>query len=122
MANRERSVGFFQSCVEARSPPEPEDLPVGSHPDSPIISYMRKHGVPINMSHSMKYKEPESAIAYGTHSSENKEQSFVRTELAEQQQAVHVAIFPLAAIYHLKKLWLSLLAAIPQTGHKPRLI
>ena len=50
------------------------------------------------------------------------EQSFVRKGLAEKLQAGHFAIFPLAAIRHLQKLWISLLEAIPQTGRKPRLI
>ena len=46
----------------------------------------------------------------------------MRTDLAEQLQAIHVAIFPLAVIRHLKKIWLFLLSANPQTGYKPRLI
>ena len=122
MADRACSVGFLQACIEARGPPKLEGLPVVSYLAAPILSHMRKHGVPINMPYGMTDKELESAISYGSHSSSNKERSFVRRELAEQLQAGNIAIFPLAAIRHLNKLWLSPLAAIPQTGRKPRMI
>ena len=51
-----------------------------------------------------------------------KETAFVRTELAEQAWAGHIALFSLRGIRHLPQLWISLLAAIPQQGRKPRLI
>ena len=65
-------MGFFQACVEACSPPELEYLPVRSDTNASILSHMRKHGVPINMSHGMTDTELEGAIAYVYHSSTNK--------------------------------------------------
>ena len=62
------------------------------------------------------------AIRYSAHSSATKEITFVRKELQENAQAGHIALFPLRAVRHLRKLWLSPLAAIPQQGRKPRLI
>ena len=79
MGNRKSYIEFFQACVEARVPPELEDLPVGSHPAAPILSHTSKHGVPINIPCGMIDTELENAIAYGTHSSTNKYKSFVRT-------------------------------------------
>ena len=46
---------------------------------------------------------------------------FVRTELQEQAQAGHIALFTLQAVRHLPRLWLFPLAAIPKRGRKPRL-
>ena len=66
--------------------------------------------------------ELEGAMAYGAQSSAKKEKDFVRKELAELLQEGHVTIFPLAAVRHLQKLWISPLATITQTGRKPRLI
>ena len=83
---------------------------------------MRTHGIPINMTCGMMETELYSAITQGAHSSEIKEQYFVRMDLADQLQAGHVAIFNLATIFHLKKIWISPLVKIPQTSHKPRLI
>ena len=40
----------------------------------------------------------------------------------EKLQEGHVVIFPLAAVWHLQKLWVSPLTAISQAGRKPRLI
>ena len=62
------------------------------------------------------------AIRYGAHSSATKETTFVQTELQEQAQAGHIKLFPLRAVRHIPRLWLSPLAAIPQRGRKPRLI
>ena len=83
---------------------------------------MRVHGVQIKIERGMKDAELTRAIRYGTHSSDTKETTFVRKELQEQAQAGHIALFPLRAVRHLPKLWLSPLAAIPQRGRKPRLI
>ena len=83
---------------------------------------MRTYGVPITMMHGMTDKDLKNAISYGTHASANKEQSFLRGKLSEQLQAEHVDIFSLAVIRHLPRLWLYLLANIPQTGRKTRLI
>ena len=83
---------------------------------------MKKHGVSINMPRGMTDKGIASAIAYGAHSSANKEKAFVWRELAEQLQARHVAIFPLSAVRHLHKLCLYPLFTILQSGRKPRLI
>ena len=83
---------------------------------------MRVHGVPIKIERGMTDDEITRAIIYGAHSSVTKETTFVRKELQEQAQAGHIALFPLRAVRHLHKLWLSPLAAIPQRRRKPRLI
>ena len=70
----------------------------------------------------MTYTELTRAIRYVSHSSAKKATTFVRKELQEQAQAGHIALFPLRAVCHLPKLWLSPLAAIRQRGRKPRLI
>ena len=62
----------------------------------------------------MTKQELTRAILYGVHSSATKETTFVRTELSEQAQAGHIAIFPLRAVRHLHRLWLSPLTSIPQ--------
>ena len=74
---------------------------------------MRVHGVPIKIELGMTKKEPTIAIRYGAHSSATKETTFVRTELQEQAQSGHIALFPLRAVSHLPRLWLSPLAANP---------
>ena len=70
----------------------------------------------------MTKQELTREIRYGDHSSATEESTFVRTELAEQARAGHIDHFPLRAVRHLTRLWLSPLAAIPQRGRKPRLI
>ena len=81
---------------------------------------MSKHGVPINIPRSMTYKEIDSVISSGVHSSANKEPSFVIGEIFEQLQAGRVAIFPLVLIRRLQKIWLSPLSAVPQIGRSTR--
>ena len=83
---------------------------------------MRVHGVPIKTERGMPAQELTRAIQYVAHSSATKETTFARKELQEQAQAGHIALFPLRAVRHLPKLWLSPLAAIPQRDRKPRLI
>ena len=80
------------------------------------------HGVPIKTEQGMTDTELTQALRYGAHSSATKETTFVQKELQEQARAGHIALFPLRAVRHLPKLWLSPLAAIPQQGRKPRLI
>ena len=70
----------------------------------------------------MKYRELEGAISHGAHSPTNKYKYFVRKELAEQLQAGHVVLFPLAAVHHLHKLRIYPIAEITQTCHKQGLI
>ena len=69
---------------------ELNQLPPNPHPDR-----MRIHGVPINTERGMTDDEITRAIRYGAHSSATKESTFVRTELQEQAQAGHIALFPL---------------------------
>ena len=109
-------------CIEACGPPDIKELPPGSHRATPILKHMRTHGVPITIPHIKNREDPEHAISYGDHKSATKECGFVQEYLAEQLQAGHVVIFPLAEIQHLSRIWLSLLAATSQKGHKPRLI
>ena len=84
--------------------------PTQSQPDTP----KQVHGFPIKTERGMTTQDLTRAIKYGTHSSATKETTFSRTELEEQAQAGHIALFPLRAVCHLPRLWLSPLAAIPQ--------
>ena len=70
----------------------------------------------------MTERELTRAIRYGAHTSDTKETSFIRTEIAEQSQAGYITLYPLWTIRHLPRLWLSTLEYIPQRGIKPRLI
>ena len=83
---------------------------------------MQVHGVPTNTERGMTDTKLTRANRYGAHSSATKETTFVRKELQEKSQAGHISLFPLIAVHHLPKLWLSPLATIPQRGRKPRLI
>ena len=83
---------------------------------------MRVNRVPIKIEQGMTDDELTRAIRYGAHSYVTKETTFVRTELQEQSQAGHILLFPLRAVRHLPRLWLSPLGAIPQQDRKPRLI
>ena len=120
--DRANNIGFYQACVEARGPHELNKLPRNQHPASALLEHMRLHGVPIQTKRGMTNTELTREIWYGAHSSATKETTFVRKELQEQAQAGHIALFPLRAVRHLPKLWLSPLAAIPQRGRKPRII
>ena len=120
--DRTNNVGFYQACVEARGPHELNKLPRNHYPASALLEHMWVHGVPIPTKRGMNDTELTRAIRYSAHSSATKETTFVRKELQEQAQAGHIALFPLRAVRHLPKLWLSPLAAIPQRGRKPRLI
>ena len=121
-ADRAHNVGFFQECVEARGPHELNKLPRNPHPATALLEQMRVHGVPIKTERGMTDTELTQAIRYGAHSSATKETIFVRKELQEKSQPGQIALFPLRAVRHLPKLWLSLLASIAQRGRKPRLI
>ena len=119
LAGRAKNVGFFQACVEERGPHELNHIPPNPHPAAALLEHMRVHGVPIKIE---KNTEITRAIIYGAHYYATKETTFVRTELQEQAQAVHITLPPLRAVRHLPRLWLSPLAAILQRGRKPRLI
>ena len=62
------------------------------------------------------------SIRYGAHYSVTKETTFVRTELVEQARAGHISLFPLRAVLHLPRLWISPIAAISQQGRKTCLV
>ena len=68
---------------------------------------MRVHGVPIKIERGMADEDLTRAIRYGAHSFATKKTTFVRTELQEQAQAGHIALFPLRAVRHLPQLCLS---------------
>ena len=70
----------------------------------------------------MTTQELTRAILYGAHSSATKETTFVITQLDEQARANQISLFPLQAVHHLPRLWISPLATIPQRGRKLRLI
>ena len=70
----------------------------------------------------MDEEEKEAAILYGTYAYANKEAEFINTDPGEQAQAGHVTVFPLEAVNHLHKLWLSPFGVILQVGRRPRLI
>ena len=70
----------------------------------------------------MTEQELTREILYVAHSSTTKETTFVRRKLVEQARAVHIFPFPLQAVRHLPRLWLSPIAAILQRGRRPCLI
>ena len=104
LASRANNVGFFQACVEARGPHELNQLPPNPHPATALLDHMQVHGVPIKIERGMTDDELTRAIRYGTQSSATKETAFLRKELQEQAQAVHISLFPLRAVPHLPKL------------------
>ena len=122
MADRARSVGFFQVFIEARGLYDLEYLPIGPHLAAPVLRHTRKHGVAVNVLRVMIYTELEEDVAYGNPSSANKENSFVRKEISQQLHTGQVAIFTLAGIFHLQKLRLSPLPVISQNVSKPSII
>ena len=122
LANRAKEIGVFPACAKARGPPELQELSLNSHRAVAMLNHARQHGLPITLPRGMSEKELHAALYYGAHSSAMKKVDFVHQELAEQVQAGHIVVFPLAAIRNLPKLWLSPVAAIPQVGQRPRLI
>ena len=83
---------------------------------------MQVHGVPIKAERGMVAQELTRAIKYGADSSVTNETTFVMTEIKEQAQACHIALFPLITVRHLPRLCLPPLVAIPQQDRKHRLI
>ena len=79
-------MGFYQACVEARGPPELEEITIYYHLAVSILRHMRAHHVPITMPYVMRNEELENATYYGSHNSANKEQACVRGENYEQLQ------------------------------------
>ena len=67
-------------------------------------------------------EEPKQLIAYGAQMLAVKEKSFVRGEMEEQLRTGHVTTFHLEMVKYMTGLYISPLVAIPQTGHKNRLI
>ena len=122
LSGREKHVGFFQECVEARAPHILNQLPPNLHPATALIKHMRVHRVLIKIEQDMKDKKLTRVIRYSAHSYATKETTFVRMELQEQAQAGHIALFLLRAVCHQPRLWLSPLTAIPQRGIRPQLI
>ena len=101
LAIRANNVRFFQACVEARGPHELNELPPNPHPAAALLDHMRLYRVPIKIERGMTDEELTRAIMYGAHSYATKEATFVQTELQEQAQAGHIALFPLQAVRHL---------------------
>ena len=95
LASRADNVGFFQACVEARSPHKLNQLPPNPHPAATLLEHMRVHGVPIKTKLAMTDDKLTRAIRYGAHSSATKETNIVWTELQEQAQASRIKLFPL---------------------------
>ena len=64
-----------------------------SHPDSELINHAAHNGLTISLPRYMTKQERQSALHYGTRDSVNKEVDFIHTELSNQFQVGHVAIF-----------------------------
>ena len=88
----------------------------------PLISYMKENGMPIVIPWGVNKEELLKEINYGTHSSSQKEKTFVIREIVEQLRVGHVSIFPWYKVKRLSGLWIYPLAAIPQIGRKSHLI
>ena len=59
-------------------------LPTGAHPEALLLRHVAEHGVLIALPRGMDEEERDSAILYGTHTSDCKEAEFIHTELAEK--------------------------------------
>ena len=62
LAVRANTVGFFQSCVEARGPNNLNQLPPSPQSAATLFEHMQIHGVPINMERGMITQEITRAI------------------------------------------------------------
>ena len=51
---RDKKVGFFQTCMEARGPPELHLLDMANHPSDPLVNHKATHGIPITIPKGMK--------------------------------------------------------------------
>ena len=122
MVNRVKQVGFFKYVFNPRGTIILANLSPTALTVYPLQNRMREHGVPISITQGMKNTELEKHLIYGTHTSALKDKTFFRRDLAEKLRAGHINIFPWEAVKHLMGLWLSLLAVIPQTGQKPRIV
>ena len=85
----------FQSCTKVRRPPELATLPDRAYPASPLISHSEEHGVLVALLQGMYEQEIKAALRYGTHASSLKEAEFIHVKLADQVQALDVAVLPL---------------------------
>ena len=85
-------------CTEVRRPPEVATLPAGAHPASPILHHTAEHDTLISLTWGIDDEVKDTALCYGTHASVVKETEFIHTELSEQVQAGHVAVFPLEVV------------------------
>ena len=71
---------------------------------------------------SMNNSDLKKALTHGIHYSADQKKAFVRKDLAKHLRVVNIVILPWEDVKHLKRLWLSPLAHITQTGIKTRLI
>ena len=90
--------------------------------EAPLLEYMRDDGVPIEITRGMNRVYLKKDPTYVSHSSTVKEKAFVMKEISSNLRSGHGVNFPLEYFKHLHRLWLSLLAAIPQAVRNPRLI
>ena len=87
-----------------------------------LICHAAEHGVPIALTRGINEEGKYASILYGTYASANKEANLINTELSNQVQTWHVAVYPLEAVNALHNLWLSPVAVTPQVGRRLRLI
>ena len=64
--------------MEAQGPYDLKRLPEQSHAEAPLLNYIKKNGVPVSMPRGMTEEIIGKVLAYGAHSSANKERNFVR--------------------------------------------
>ena len=122
MAAIAHTIVFFEACVEARGPPDIQDLYPYSHPVAPLLNHADTHGVPISLPWGMTRPKNKGALQYCAYASASKEGDCVHQELEDQVKAVHISVLPLDTVSHLHKLWLSPLAFTPQQNIRPKMI
>ena len=85
-------------------------------PQYPPTQKRRCSTTRVNMDCPSPSQELCTVLHYGKHASAGKEVDSVHHKIADQVQAGHANVSPLSDVHDILKLWLSLVAAIPQVG------
>ena len=119
---RAKKVGFSQTCTEATVPPKLRTLNAADHPATPSVNHSATHRVLIIIPKWINKGDMEKALRYESYASAAREVDFIHQELTEYIQVGYIVVFPWNAFTHLKVLWISSVAYIPQEGRNPCLV
>ena len=72
IAERAKTVGFFQACTKVSGLPEIRHLSKSDHPAAPLVNRAASHGVLISNPRGMTRAERKAALHYVTHTSASK--------------------------------------------------